>query len=216
MKTFDMNQLLVPAPAATNETTALAAAAETNVELKQQLWQLLLPLPAAGKELGVNPAAARASTADGQSRDGERSNGLTSELVSTAYILAAQIQQFTAFALPTQTQTESAPPSEGSYTVKLESAADGGGLASVELAHPELGPVSLAIELSSGAARVTATATSERSAQVIADGQAILTERLARQGVTLEVLDVIVVPHRADRKRIRARARASRRSREET
>ncbi|HEY2735063.1 MAG TPA: flagellar hook-length control protein FliK [Polyangiales bacterium] len=213
MKTFDMNKLLGPPPTAANET-ALPVATEENLDLKQQLWQLLLPLPAAGKSAGINPAAARASTADGQRRDGERSNGLTSELVSTAYILAAQIQQFTAFALPTE--TESAPPSEGNYTVKLESAADGGGLASVELAHPELGPVSLAIELSSGAARVTATATSERSAQVIADGQAVLTERLARQGVTLEVLDVIVVPHRADRKRIRARARASRRSREET
>jgi hypothetical protein len=216
MKTFE-----IPKAANTQAQNDLATATQgqgqhaqdPNLQLKQRLWQLLLPLPEIGAIQSSPAQASRAGTADGRdTRTAARTNGLTSELVSTAYLLAAHIQQLTLWDV-TSAVVESQKDvtqisSDPAYTVRLESASDGGGLASVDLTHPELGSVSLSIELSDGAVRVTATADSPRSAQVIADGQAILTERLARQGVVLEVLEVlVVVNNRKNKSRARARAR---------
>jgi hypothetical protein len=212
VKTFEINN-----PAAAPPQGEVTAPQEPNAALKQRLWELLLPLPEAADAAPI-PAlaqtAARASTADGQhARGTQRASQVGSELITAAYVLAGHIQQLSLWgaasaALKPLDQPNGAPAP--AYTVQLESEADGGGRASVELSHPELGSVSLSVELSSGAVRVTATAENERSAQVIAEGQAILTERLARQGVALEALDVVIVPNRKTRTRARARARARR------
>jgi flagellar hook-length control protein FliK len=208
VKTFEIN--LPGTSAAQNDPIAIQ---DPNAELKQRLWELLLPLPEAAAVQAKTGAATRASTTDGQHARGARANTLGSELITTAYVLAGHIQQLTlwgetsaAVSAPDDTGAPRAP----AYTVQLESAADGGGRASVELAHPELGAVALSVEMSAGAVRVTATAENERSAQVIAQGQAVLAERLAQQGVALEALDVIVTPKRRTRSRLRARARARR------
>lgn len=208
MKTFEIN--LPGTPALQND---LVGTQDPNAELKQQLWELLLPLPEAAAVQAKTAAATRASTTDGQHTRGARDNTLGSELITTAYVLAGHIQQLTLWG---ETSAAVSPADDKAvahaptYTVQLESAADGGGRASVELAHPELGDIALSVEMSAGAVRVTATATDERSAQVIAQGQAVLAERLAQQGVALEALDVIVTPKRKTRSRARARARARR------
>jgi hypothetical protein len=212
VKTFEITN-----PGVTPAQSEVAAQQDPNAVLKQRLWELLLPLPEAAQPAAVAAqaqTATRASTADGQhTRSEPRASQLGSELITTAYVLAGHIQQLTLWGV-TSAVTKPLDEPNGApapaYTVQLDSAADGGGRASVDLSHPELGSVGLSVELSAGAVRVTATVESERSAQVIADGQAILTERLARQGVALEALDVVIVPNRKTRTRARARARARR------
>jgi hypothetical protein len=63
------------------------------------------------------------------------------------------------------------------------------------------------VELSNGVVHVIASAPTELAAQVLLEGQAELAERLLRQGVVLEKLDVVVANKRKDSQRARARTR---------
>jgi flagellar hook-length control protein FliK len=129
--------------------------------------------------------------------------------------LAGHLQQlslFDAARAEHATATRAPALSQQSVQVRVDASTPNGGLASVELSHPELGQVGLAIELADGAVRITATATSARSADVIQQGQALLAQRLLHQGVVLEALDVVIVRKRKPAKRA---SRAQQRARKE-
>jgi len=184
---------------------------EANSELKQRLWQLLLPLPEKAALLETS-APATNTTSDQRSEREAHTRSASGELAATAYLLAGHLQQLSLFdaARAEHTTATRAPAlSQQSVQVRVDANTANGGLASIELSHPELGQVGLAIELADGAVRITATATSARSAEVIQQGQALLAQRLLHQGVVLEALDVVVVRKRKPAKRAnRAQQRA--------
>jgi hypothetical protein len=181
-------------------------------ELAQRLWQLLLALPEAG-EIDTVSAAAMGSTGSAQghrrSQD-ERDRDATSELTATAHMLAAAVHQLglTGYTQHAEASGHRAPPSaaEG-FHVQLGHVDAQGGSATLQVAHPQLGDIALEVELSNGVLRVIASAPNEYAAQVLLEGQAQLAERLLRQGVALEVLDVVVTNKRKESQRARARAR---------
>jgi hypothetical protein len=72
-----------------------------------------------------------------------------------------------------------------------------GGLAAVELAHPDLGALAIEVSLSGRTLSVLATAESEHAAAAIRDGQAALAQRLKAQGMVLQTLEVVVLRRRA-------------------
>jgi hypothetical protein len=206
----------VATPAAHSGKQPSAATSEPQGQLRQALWQLLLPIPegapaALSGEHGPSAAGGSAPSAEqGPSRDStSRATQRASELAATAYLLAGHVQQLRLYAA-----AEGGGPSapDQAFSIRVEAANERGGLATVELSHPELGPVTLSIELSEGAVRVTATASNPRSAEVIAQGQAALAARLLRLGVALEALDVVVVRRKKKDARSgnRARSRARR------
>jgi flagellar hook-length control protein FliK len=212
MKPLETNVTAVgPKPVSSDAATSQ----DPNADLKQRLWQLLLPLPkkAAAVELGA--AGANPQTAQQRSREAQ-SHSAASELAATAYVLAGHLQQLSLFDA-VRADVSSAPQpvklgnNQHGVSVRVDATTSTGGLASVELMHPELGAVELSVELANGAVRVTATADSARSAQVIQQGQALLAQRLLHQGVALEALDVVV----RKRKSARPAKRSRQRSREE-
>jgi hypothetical protein len=200
--------------------------------LQERLWQLLvapsaaalgsaaelLPLPSGAASLaaasGVDTASAGPST-DPETDRSLQSSGSQAELAATAYMLAGLVLRLSlghdtsALAAALAESGDAAasgaanPPEIALQT--LDQA--GTGRASVELTHPELGTIGLEIELVHGAIRVTATADTESSAQVLQQGQAALAARLLRQGVALEALDVIVVRKRQRKPANRSRTR---------
>lgn len=187
---------------------------EAGSELAQRLWQLLLPLPEAGElaAQSVDPAA-MGSTGGAQSHrreHDERDRNGTSELTSTAHILAAAVHQLglTSYTREAEAtgQTAPRPPAQG-WQLQLGHVDAQGGSASLQVAHPQLGDIALDVELSNGVLRVIASAPNEYAARVLLEGQAELAERLMRQGVALEVLDVVVTNKRKESQRARARAR---------
>ena len=226
MKQLDLNKAQ-----ATPQPSAAENAAKPNgggfpdpqAPLRQALWQLLLPIPAlaeldpAGREarLAALGGSGGASAQRGQTQD-PRAAGRAGELAATAYLLAGHIQQLSLYdaaqaAVEDGARNSGAASGASAVAVHVEAATERGGLATVELMHAELGPVALSIELAEGALRVSATAGSARSAEVIAQGQAALAARLSRQGVALEALDVVVVRKKKEqRPSSRARARARR------
>jgi hypothetical protein len=82
----------------------------------------------------------------------------------------------------------------------------------VNVLHPLLGDIALDVELAQGAVRVIATVPNDYGARILQEGQALLAERLRRQGVTLEVLEVIV---RRKRKHKESQPPRSRRQRKQ-
>jgi hypothetical protein len=82
-----------------------------------------------------------------------------------------------------------------------------GGVASIAIAHAQLGDIALEVELSNGSVRVIASTATEHSAQVLIAGQAVLAERLAKQGFVLAGLDVVVAEGQAGAQATRKRAR---------
>jgi Flagellar hook-length control protein FliK len=196
MKTPDTAKL--PPPPAIIKDGLPEAQTAGGLELQQRLWQLLFPLtltaaesPATG---AINTASTGLSPSPGE-RDSHSDSG-SGELVTTAYLLAGQILQFTLQTAEAGDAPDFAHEQAGAVapnvSVRLDAAHRDGGVASIDVAHPELGDISLEVELAHGALRVIATANSELSAQVLLDGQALLAARMLRQGVTLERLDVIV------------------------
>lgn len=82
-------------------------------------------------------------------------------------------------------------------TITVEHLTPEGGLASVELVHPDLGELGLEVSLSGNTLSVLATAETERAAAAIREGQAALAEQLRTQGITLQALTVVVLKRRA-------------------
>jgi len=185
---------------------------EAQLALEQRLWQLLMALP--NLQFEGNPdhvaqvlsaqaldAAAGSNQGHLRARD-ERDRDASGALTSAAHLLAMTIPQlgFTRYqdesaSAPMPTQ----PTREQPWSMQLGHVDANGGNASVNVAHPLLGDIALDVELSQGAVRVVATVPNEYGARILQEGQAILAERLLRQGVTLEVLDVIVRRKRKDK-----------------
>ena len=205
MKNFDTQVLASVAKPASSEA---ALQQEPNAQLKSRLWQLLLPVP----DKLLEASATGTDTAPKHSDDRDaRAHSAASELAATAYLLAGYVQRLSLhgdndFAVAEESAHR--PGLQQAISLRVDANTATGGLASLELSHPELGAVGLAVELASGAVRITATATSARSAEVIQQGQAALAQRLLRQGIALEALDVVVVkPKQKPRSAKRARPR---------
>jgi hypothetical protein len=87
----------------------------------------------------------------------------------------------------------SLPPA---VTITVNHVTPEGGLAGVELAHPDLGALALEVSLSGNTLSVLATAESEHAAAAIREGQAALARQLQAQGITLQALSVVVLRRR--------------------
>jgi hypothetical protein len=86
-----------------------------------------------------------------------------------------------------------APPP---VTITVDHVTPEGGLAGVELAHPDLGALALEVSLSGNTLSVLATAETESAAAAIREGQVTLAEQLRAQGITLQALSVVVLRRR--------------------
>lgn len=202
MKPIDLHALAKAAAA-----NKLSAALEPDSELQHGLWQLLLPLrrkvevvdTQTGLGLERSPNAGR----DTRERD------ITSALTSAAYILASAVQQLSwaRFADGTREAALQERPGEQAFQVRLDVADADSGTALIDVWNPELGDIALEVVWVNGAVRVIATAPNEHCAEVLSSGRALLAERLLRQGVALEALDVVVRKSPA-KAAPRARARA--------
>jgi hypothetical protein len=82
-------------------------------------------------------------------------------------------------------------------TITVEHVTPEGGLAAVQLVHPDLGELSLEVSLSGNTLSVLATTETESAAAAIREGQAALAEQLHAQGITLQALSVVVLRRRA-------------------
>jgi len=170
---------------------------ELRAALEQRLWQLLYALPAV--RLEGNPdevAQLSAAEALGSSSQGEmrarddRDRDASGALTSAAHLLAMTIPQLGITRYAEASPRPPAPTEIG--TVQLGHVDADGGTASVNVLHPLLGDIALDVELVQGAVKVFATVATEHGARILLEGQALLAERLRRQGVTLDVLEVLV------------------------
>jgi hypothetical protein len=192
------------------QTDALRAA------LAQRLWQLLLAVPdiqlsgipdqllhvpvvdGAKGVRGAQALDAASSSTQGHMRERDgRDKDASSALASAAHMLALTIPQLglmryeSSDADASSLQLSAAGPQQ-SWTVQLGHVDADGGNAAVNVLHPLLGDIALEVELSQGAVRVIATVPTDYGARILLEGQQVLAERLLRQGVTLQVLDVLV------------------------
>jgi hypothetical protein len=94
-------------------------------------------------------------------------------------------------------------------TITVNHVTPEGGLAAVELAHPDLGALALEVSLSGNTLSVLATAETEHAAAAIREGQAALTEQLRAQGITLQALSVVVLRRRVQTQNPRSKRQES-------
>lgn len=182
---------------------------ELRAALEQRLWQLLLVVPDVRLELmpeqithvsGVRGASALSGadrSTEGQPRAREgRDKDASSLLTSAAHMLALTIPQLGLLRYSDNGNEHRPQPTaagaQPNWTVQLGRVDADGGSAAVNVQHPLLGDIALDVELSQGSVRVIATVPTDYGARILLEGQQVLAERLLRQGVTLEVLDVLV------------------------
>lgn len=198
----------------TTMTPLAAAKTELGDELKaaleQRLWQMLMAVPDLRIEGNPDQVAELLSAqaldapsgsmhGDMRSRD-ERDRDASGVLSSAAHLLAMTIPQLGITRYHAESTAAAIQPTrEQPWSMQLGYVDANGGSASVSVAHPLLGDVALDVELSQGAVRVIATVPNEYGARILQEGQALLAERLLRQGVTLQVLDVVVRRKRKDK-----------------
>lgn len=188
-----------PSAAVPVVTTKTEVTDELKAALEQRLWQMLYALPMQGLEgnpdavaelIGAEAVRASGSSeGDIRSRD-ERDRDASSALTSAAHLLAITIPQLGVTRYEQASGRAPAPAEAG--TVQLGHVDADGGTASVNVLHPLLGDIALDVELAQGTVRVIATVPNDYGARILQEGQALLAERLRRQGVKLEVLEVLV------------------------
>lgn len=100
----------------------------------------------------------------------------------------------------------SLPPA---VTISVNHVTPEGGLAAVELAHPDLGALALEISLSGNTLSVLATAETEHAAAAIREGQAALAQQLHAQGIMLQALSVVVLRRRVKPQEPKSKRRES-------
>ena len=83
------------------------------------------------------------------------------------------------------------------FEIRVNHVTPDGGLAAVDLNHPDLGELGIEISLSGNTLSVLATAESEHAAAAIREGQAALAAQLLAQGIKLQALSVVVLRRRA-------------------
>jgi hypothetical protein len=116
--------------------------------------------------------------------------------VAAHWLTAYRIEAVAAAAAGGDT-TRSYRSSPQAVTITVDHVTPEGGLASVELVHPDLGDLALEVSLSGNTLSVLATTESEHAAAAIREGQAALAEQLRAQGITLQALTVVVLRRRA-------------------
>lgn len=201
---------------------------EPGGDLLQRLWRAALPIPevSASHELELSAAAANSGASltrsPNHNRD-DRDRDATSQLASTAHVLASAVHQlgFMQYGQHVSPAHVSSETHAAAFNVRLSNIDADGGIASIDITHAQLGDIGLEVELAHGHVTVIATAATEHSAQVLIAGQAVLAERLAKQGFVLGSLEVVVTGGGHDdresgpgnRKRTRARAAATKQER---
>jgi hypothetical protein len=200
MKTFGHSTLEVSGAAlllgATRETDASAdvTAAEA--------WREALAEPSEAR--GAQPGAAEQS----QPVAAQTGQG---QLMAAAHAVASYWLAGAPVALLNQVAGEIAPRGGGGLAVRLNYVTPEGGQAAAELSHPDLGALAIEVSLTGRTLRVLVTATSDRAAAALREGEEGLAMRLAEQGIALHSLDVVVV-----RKKARPSARAQKPLRQES
>jgi flagellar hook-length control protein FliK len=186
----------------------------------RQLWQELLQAPPkpATSVIEALSSAALSGAGSAQDRAREQNDGecdASGLLACAAHVLAESIQQL-GFASFQHDQDEAQPESHASdnaalVQLHLRAVDAAGGVATLEIAHPELGPIVLEVQLQDGVVHVVASAPSEQAARVLEAGQALLAQRLRAQGVVLQALEVVVARRRTGRNSDPARSAKLRR-----
>ena len=197
-------------------TTKTEVTDELRAALEQRLWQLLYAVPELRFEgdpdqvaqvLGAEALASTSGSSQGHVRDrDERDRDASGALSSAAHLLAMTIPQL---GITRYEQASPPAPVEG-WTVQLGHVDANGGTASVNVLHPLLGDIALDVELAAGAVRVIATVPNDYGARILLEGQALLADRLRKQGVTLEVLEVLVRRKRKNKESQPPRSRRQR------
>lgn len=199
-------------------TTKTEVADELKAALEQRLWQLLYALPELRLEgnpdqvaqlVGAEALSSASGSSQGHLRDrDERDRDASGVLSSAAHLLAMTIPQLGITRYEQSSHT--AAPLDG-WTVQIQHVDADGGTASVNVLHPLLGDIALDVELSQGAVRVIATVPNDYGARILLEGQALLSERLRKQGVTLKELEVLVRRKRKNKESQPPRSRRQRR-----
>lgn len=208
-----------PSAAVPVVTTKTEVTDELKAALEQRLWQVLLALPQlqlpgepdkACEVLAAEALSSASGSAQGKLRErDERDRDASGVLSGAAHLIAMTIPQL---GVTRYEQTNPhKPTSSDSWTVQLGHVDADGGTAAVNVLHPLLGDIALDVELAQGAVRVIATVPNDYGARILQEGQALLAERLRRQGVTLEVLEVIVRRKRKNKESQPPRSRRQRR-----
>lgn len=188
MKPIDLHALAKAAAA-----NKLSAALEPGSELQHDLWQLLLPQPRTAAVALDTQTGLGLERSPNTGRD-QRERDITSAISSAAYILASAVQQLSwaRYVDGTREPALQERAGEQAFQVRLDVIDADSGTASIDVWNPELGDIALEVQWTNGAVRVIATAPNEQCADVLLRGRALLAERLYRQGVALEALDVVV------------------------
>lgn len=159
-------------------------------------WLSSLAQGLRGSELG-GAALRPASSSEQGHPTGTCSAASGTQLLAAAHAVAAYWQS--AGQLLNAAAETAAESGSGSQPpiIRVTHVTPEGGLAAVELAHPDLGAVALEVSLSGRTLSVLATAETEHAAAAIREGQAALAQKLEAQGIVLQTLQVVVLGRRA-------------------
>ena len=158
-------------------------------------WLSSLAQGLRGSELGG--AALRPASSSEQAHPEDTCSATSgAQLLAAAHAVAAYWQsagQLLNVAAETAAHGGSAQPP----IIRVTHVTPDGGLAALELAHPDLGALAIEVSLSGRTCSVLATAENEHAAAAIRAGQAALAQRLSAQGIVLQTLEVVVLRRRA-------------------
>lgn len=125
------------------------------------------------------------------------------QLLAAAHAVAAHWLSTAQTAQLAQARTayggDSPPPARSSsqaFEIRVNHVTPDGGLAAVNLDHPDLGELGIEVSLSGNTLSVLATAETEHAAAAIREGQSALAQQLLAQGIKLQALSVVVLRRR--------------------
>ena len=159
--------------------TTLAAAAEGWLEMLRLQGVAASSPQGTGLDTRTAPAANVGGQGEGQ-------------LLAAAHAVAAYWLTASAATL-LESASEVVASGGQAVSIRVNHLTPEGGLAAVELRHPELGELAIEVSLSGRTLSVLATVESEHAATAIRESQAALAQRLSEQGITLQTLDVAVL-----------------------
>jgi Flagellar hook-length control protein FliK len=214
VKTSDA-ELLAAAARAGQGVTAVRGASEVLALASEGFFDVLAagtaanvrqfepePPRSAGDRLSAGTVA-RASVPEKRTEHVRSAGQHDGQLLAAAHAVAAYwltaSQVNAARAIPAAHSGEGDYPRRGlppAVTITVNHVTPEGGLAAVELAHPDLGALALEVSLSGNTLSVLATAETEHAAAAIREGQAALAQQLQAQGITLQALSVVVLRRR--------------------
>ena len=137
----------------------------------------------------------RGSELDARPEPVRGSGGGSAQLLAAAHAVAAYWLHAGQAALLTRA-AETFGGGGQAVTIRVNYLTPEGGLAAVELAHPDLGALGIEISLSGCTLSVLATVETEHAGLAIREGRAALAMKLREQGITLQTLEVVVLRRR--------------------